>query len=49
MRRIGSLCRFGKPIIVLTIFDRKIDKEFFNDIINSYKMKDLVKELESVE
>ena len=49
MRRIGSLCRFGKPRIVLTIFDRKIDEEFSNDIIISYKMKDLVKELESAE
>lgn len=42
LHRIGRAGRFGKPGIALTIFDREIDERFFNDIINSYKMKDLV-------
>ena len=47
MHRIGRAGRFGKPGIAVTIFDRKIDEEHFNEIVNSYKMKDLVQELES--
>ncbi len=47
MRRIGRAGRFGNPGIALTIFDNKIDEEHFNEIVNSYKMKDLVQELES--
>ena len=49
MHRIGRAGRFGKQGIALTIFDRKIDEEHFNEIVNSYKMKDLVQELESPE
>ena len=47
LRRMHMLGRFGTQRIVLTIFDRKIDEELFNDIVNGYKMKDLVQELES--
>ena len=42
MHRIGRAGRFGKPGIALTIYDREIDERNFNEIINSYKMKDLV-------
>ena len=47
MHRIGRAGRFGKPGIALTIFDRKVDEDYFNEIVKSYKLEDLVHELES--
>jgi ATP-dependent RNA helicase DDX19/DBP5 len=36
MHRIGRSGRFGRPGIALTIFDREIDQNYFNDIVDSY-------------
>jgi len=34
--RFGRFSRFGRPGIALTIFDREIDQNYFNDIVDSY-------------
>jgi superfamily II DNA/RNA helicase len=36
MHRIGRAGRFGKPGIALTIFDRKVDEDYFNEIVKCY-------------
>lgn len=45
MHRIGRAGRFGKKGIALTIFDRDVDEKYFNEIVESYKLGDLVHEM----
>jgi len=47
MHRIGRAGRFGKKGIALTIFDRDVDEKYFNEIVESYKLGDLVHEMKS--
>jgi len=45
LHRIGRTGRFGKPGIALTIWDREVDKENLDQILDHYKMKDKMNEL----
>ena len=38
LHRIGRTGRFGKNGIALTIYDRDIDKQYFDQIIKHYSM-----------
>lgn len=46
MHRIGRAGRFGDTGIALTLFDRDQDERSFWDIIEHYKMKDKVQQLD---
>jgi ATP-dependent RNA helicase DDX19/DBP5 len=46
LHRIGRAGRFGDTGIALTLIDREVDEKCFFKIINHYKMRDKVKELD---
>ena len=47
--RIGRTGRFGQPGIALTIYDRDVDKQHLDDIVNHYNYHDKMKELKGPE
>jgi len=49
LHRIGRTGRFGKQGIALTIWDRDVDKQFLDEILDHYKMHDMMKELNGPE
>ena len=49
LHRIGRTGRFGTKGLAITIFDRDIDKEYLNEILDFYKMREKCKQLEAPE
>lgn len=49
MHRIGRTGRFGVQGIAVSIYDRDEDKEYLDEILNYYAMKDKCKELKGPE
>jgi ATP-dependent RNA helicase DDX19/DBP5 len=49
LHRIGRTGRFGVKGIAVTIFDREVDQDYLNEILDFYSMREKCKKLESPE
>jgi len=43
LHRIGRAGRFGRPGVAITIWDRKIDSDFFDTIVKHFNIANEVK------